>query len=86
MRLHLTAGALILLASACTTPADRSGAPSFGDAVRTNTEAQATTSATTTEPPEGSGAQGAGAQTRYKTGATRMLLPGSTSTANPSSN
>jgi hypothetical protein len=38
----------------------------------------------TLEPPEGSGAQGAEAQTRYKTGTTRPLLPTSSSIANTS--
>jgi hypothetical protein len=85
MKLHLTAGALLLLAAACTTPVDRSSAPSFGEAVRMNVEAQTTPSSPTMEPPEGDGAQGAEAQTRYKTGQTRPLLPASTSAANPTS-
>jgi hypothetical protein len=85
MRLHLIAGALLLLASACTTPADRSGAPAFGEAVSTNTAAQTIPSTPSMEPPEGSGAQGEGAITRYHAGQPRELAPSSTSSANPSS-
>ena len=83
MRMHLTDGALLLLAAACTTPADRSGNPSFGEAVRMNTAAQTSAATPSMEPPEGGAAQGVDAQTRYKTGQTRPLMPASTSSANP---
>jgi hypothetical protein len=86
MKTHLIAAAgLAALAAACTTPVDTAGAPSFGEAVRINTQAQTAPGSTSLEAPEGSGAQGAEAQTRYKTGNTRPLQPASTSSANPSS-
>jgi hypothetical protein len=86
MKTHLIAAAAIAaLAAACTTPVDTSGAPSFGEAVRINTQAQTVPGSTSLEAPEGSGAQGAEAQTRYKTGTTRPLMPASTSATNPAS-
>lgn len=72
-------------AVACTHATDTAGAPSFGQALRTNREAQ--TNPTTVDPaaPEGSGAQGALGQQRYRTGQTRPLMPASSSTTNSSS-
>lgn len=78
------AATLALGASACTHPADSAGAPGFGDAVSMMHAAQTIPAEPTTEAPEGSGAQGALAQTRYKTGTTLPLLPASSSTMNPS--
>lgn len=65
---------------------DTAGAPSFGASLETMQNVQAVPGAVSEEPPEGSGAVGALAQERYKTGQTRPLLPTTTSTANPSSN
>lgn len=85
MRTLLAFAALTLL-SACAHKTDSSGAPSFGASLQTMQEAQATPDAETEAPPEGSGAQGALAQERYRTGTTRPLLPSTTSAANPGSN
>lgn len=84
MRIHLIAAAgLAALAAACTTTPDTAGAPSFGESVRAMHEAQAIPTEASAEAPEGSGAQGALAQTRYKTGNTRPLPAASVSSMNP---
>ena len=78
-KLLLLSTALSLTACAYTT------SPNFGHALATAQAAQAEPAAPTDAAPEGSGAVGALAQGRYKTGSTRPLLPSSTSVANPSS-
>lgn len=84
MRTHLIAAAgLAALAAACSTTPDTAGNPSFGESVRAMHDAQALTTETSAEAPEGSGAQGALAQTRYKTGDTRPLPAASVSSLNP---
>ncbi len=80
MRTLVTLAALALALSACSHPVDTAGADSFGDAVRMMHAAQTAPEA---EAPEGSGAQGALAQQRYKAGQTHPLMPSSTSLANP---
>jgi hypothetical protein len=82
----LFALAALGFAAACTHPVDRANAPAFGAAVEMNRNAQEVSAgAAGQQPPEGSGAVGTLAQTRYKTGQTRPLLPTSSSIANPSS-
>lgn len=85
MRTLLALSALTLT-SACLHPVDTAGAPSFGASVQAMHGNQATPGAGSTEAPEGSGAVGALAQERYRTGQTRPLMPTTTSSANPSSN
>lgn len=85
MRTLLALSAL-LLTSACLHPLDTAGAPSFGVSVEAMQNNQATPEAVSDEAPEGSGAVGALAQERYRTGRTRPLMPTTTSSANPSSN
>jgi len=76
------AGALTLLAG-CTHPAHM--APSFGDSVEAMHRAQTIEAAPTQEPPTGSGATGASAQSRYQSGTTKPLMSSATSsTANSS--
>lgn len=81
----VAAGALAALAAACTHPTDSSAASSFGEALRTMQTAQTVPGEVSTAPPEGSGAQGAAAQTRYKAGQTTPLLAPNDSVMNPSS-
>ena len=85
MRTLLAFSALVL-ASACSHPVDTAGAPSFGASVQAMHSSQTTPEAASDEAPEGSGAVGALAQERYRTGQTRPLMPTTTSSANPSSN
>jgi hypothetical protein len=72
------------IATACTHAVDASGAPSFGQAAETNLSRQINPGATDPASPEGSGSQGALAQSRYRTGTTKPLLPSNSSVANPS--
>jgi hypothetical protein len=72
------------LGAACTHPIDTSGAPTFGEAAETNRDRQVTPVVAEAAPPEGSGSQGVLAQSRYRTGTTKPLLPSSASIANPS--
>jgi hypothetical protein len=74
------------LGAACTHAVDASGAPSFGAAAEANRDRQMTPAVTDAAPPEGSGSQGVLAQSRYRTGATKPLLPSSSSIANPTTN
>jgi hypothetical protein len=71
-------------AVACTHPTDRANVPTFGQAVGSNQERQIVPGEADAAPPEGSGSQGALAQSRYRTGMTKPLLPSSSSIANPS--
>jgi hypothetical protein len=80
-RLIITLAAVAIVA-ACAHPADTAGAPSFGASVETMHQAQRVSDTAETGAPAGSGAVGALAQTRYKTGQTRPLAPASTSTVN----
>ncbi len=80
--LFLTAAAALTLLAACANP--NRPAPGFGDSVAAMHRAQTVPSDVTLEPPEGSGAAGALAQTRYQTGSTKPLLSSATSAANPS--
>lgn len=73
------------LAAACAHSVDTAGVETFGQAVENNGQHQIIPAATDTRAPEGSGAQGALAQSRYRTGTTEPLLPSSSSIANPSS-
>lgn len=84
LQLILAAAACTALAS-CMHPADRNNIASFGESVAAMHKAQAIPSNPGDEPPEGSGAVGAGAVDRYSTGHTRELLPSATSSVNPSS-
>ena len=85
MKYNLIAAlAAAALAAACTHSTGTAGAPSFGQASGTNADRQMTPGATDATPPEGSGSQGALAQSRYRTGTTKPLLPSSSSIANPS--
>ncbi|QGZ96591.1 hypothetical protein [Terricaulis silvestris] len=72
------------LGAACTHPIDNSGAPSFGEATEANRDRQMTPVVVEAAPPEGSGSQGVLAQSRYRAGTTKPLLPSSSSIANPS--
>lgn len=83
MRTLLALSALVL-ASACLHPVDTASAPSFGASVDAMHRNQTTPGPVSDEPPEGSGAVGALAQERYRTGQTRPLMPTTTSSANPS--
>ena len=86
MRLQpiFAAAACAALAS-CMHPVDSTSIASFGQSVAAMHDAQAMPSTPSDEPPESSGAVGAGAVERYSTGDTRPLLPTATSSANPSS-
>ena len=72
---------LPLLAGACLHSTDY-GLPPLGEAVSRNTEVQKIHQLVDPRAPEGSGAQGALAQARYKTGQVRELAPSSASTTN----
>jgi hypothetical protein len=76
--------ALAALSAACTHAVDTSGVPSFGEAAETNRDRQMTSVVVEAAAPEGNGSQGALAQSRYRTGTTKPLLPSSSSIANPS--
>jgi hypothetical protein len=76
--------AAVAIVAACAHPADTAGAPSFGASVEAMHEAQRVSDTAEPGAPDGSGAVGALAQTRYKTGQTRPLVPASTSALNPS--
>jgi hypothetical protein len=82
----IAALAAAALAAACTHAVDTSGVASFGQASGNNADRQVTPAAADTTPPEGSGSQGALAQSRYRTGTTKPLLPSSSSIANPTTN
>jgi hypothetical protein len=75
--------AALAAAAACTHPVDTANAPTFGASVAAMYDAQVVSQTAQPGAPEGSGAVGALAQERYKQGATRPLLPASTSTNNP---
>lgn len=80
----LFALAALAFTAACAHSVDRANAPAFGAAIEGNRDAQVvSTAAPTQEEPDGSGAVGALAQTRYKTGQTRPLLPTNASVSNP---
>ena len=72
------------LLAACAHAVDTAGAPSFGQAVEAAKAAQTDADAVDPTPPEGSGAQGALAQARYRNGQTTELAPSATSTTNSS--
>ncbi len=76
-------GALAL--TACEHTTGTAGAPNFGQSVAAARTAQVDDTAPSTQAPEGDGAAGALAQSRYHTDTTRALLPSSTSSNNPSS-
>jgi hypothetical protein len=82
----LLALSALTLTRACLHPVDTADAPSFGASVQAMHSNQATPEAVSDEAPEGSGAVGALAQERYRTGRTRPLMSTTTSSANPSSN
>lgn len=84
MKTLIALSALAVLAASCTQSIGTAGVPSFGASLEAMREAQTATGVTSTEAPEGSGAQGAGAQTRYKTGRTHPLRPATTSSVNSS--
>lgn len=71
--------------TACEHTTATSGTPGFGQSIAAAQHAQTDAAPPSTEAPQGSGAAGALAQTRYQTGNTRPLLPSSTSSNNPSS-
>jgi len=76
--------AAVAVVAACAHPVDSAGARSFGASVEAMHEAQRIADTAQPGAPVGSGAVGALAQTRYKGGQTRPLVPASTSTLNPS--
>jgi hypothetical protein len=77
---------LLLLSTALSlTACAYTSSPNFGEAHNRMLNAQTENAHATDAAPEGSGAVGAAAQTRYKTGTTYDLLPSSTSSSNPSS-
>lgn len=82
MRFLVAFSALALVSACAHDKTDTAGAPSFGVSAQRLQDAQAAPGAVSEAPPEGSGAQGALAQQRYQTGATRPLLPATTSAAN----
>lgn len=79
----MAAAGLSAVLAGCTHPAET--APGFGHAVQMMQSRQAVPEAVSTTPPEGGGASGALAQTRYRTGQTKPLLNASTSSTNTSS-
>lgn len=81
----IAALAAAALAAACTHSTGTAGAPSFGQSTEGNADRQMTPAVTDARPPEGSGSQGALAQSRYRTGTTKPLMPASSSIANPTS-
>lgn len=81
--LKLAAAAALLLAAGCTHPGHM--APSFGESVEAMHRAQVIEPEPTQEPPEGGGASGALAQSRYQTGTTKALQSSATSSISTSS-
>lgn len=81
--LTLAAAAALSLVAGCTHPGQM--ADGFGDSVAAMHRAQTIEAAPTQEPPEGGGASGALAQSRYQTGTTKPLMSSSTSSTSTSS-
>jgi hypothetical protein len=84
--LALSALGLAALLGACQHSIDTAGVDTFGAAVEMMQRAQTVPGDTSEAPPEGSGAAGVLAQSRYQNGRTRALAPSPTSSASPSSN
>lgn len=84
MKKLLSLSVLTLALAACTSVGS-SRAPGLGQSTHQMQQAQSERTEVSSENPEGGGASGALAQTRYKTGHTTPLLPASTSSANPTS-
>lgn len=84
MKKILLLSAAAFVVTACSS-VGASHAPSFGRSAERMHQAQSEQSEVSSEAPEGGGASGALAQTRYKTGQTTPLMPSSTSSANPTS-
>jgi hypothetical protein len=82
--LTLSALGLAFLAAACASSIDTAGAPSFGASVEAMQRAQTIPGDTSEAPPEGSGAAGVLAQSRYQNGRTRPLAPSPTTTSSVS--
>ncbi|MGH6950666.1 MAG: hypothetical protein ACREH4_07325 [Vitreimonas sp.] len=84
--LALSALGLVALLGACEHSVDTAGVPSFGASVEAMHNAQTIPGETTEAPPEGSGAAGVLAQSRYQNGRTRALTPSPISSSTTSSN